>query len=90
MDANPISLRLPPRLRARLDKAAKLTKQSRSEIMKDALERHLHDIVVDSTRRATTGRYARLIAMAGSGAPYSTYKSDEEVIAAIREFRGDE
>jgi Arc/MetJ-type ribon-helix-helix transcriptional regulator len=87
---SPISVRLPLKLRAEIDKAVKSTKLSRSEIMKEALERHLPDIANKGARKVTAGRYARLIAMAGAGAPHSAYKSDEDVIATIREFRGED
>ena len=88
--SSPISVRLPAGMRADIDRAAKATKTSRSEIIKEALQRHLPSIRIAGARKVGAGRYARLIAMAGAGAGHSSYASDEDVVATIRAFRGDE
>ena len=85
-----VTLRLPPKMRRSLDRAAKISRRSRSFIMKEALDRHLPTIVGEQTRAEGQTRPARILAMAGAGARYSTFKSADEVIRQIREFRGDE
>jgi predicted transcriptional regulator len=85
-----ITLRLPKDIRERLDKAATQTKRSRSDLIRQALEQQLGRILDEDYRREHRTKMERLLAMAGSGAKYSTYKSADEVIATIREFRGDD
>jgi len=92
MTASPptLTIRLPDATRRTLDRAAKATRRSRSFLMKEALERHLQDIMREHAPEGSGGRYARIIAMRGAGKNYSTYTSAEDVIRTIREFRGDE
>jgi uncharacterized protein (DUF1778 family) len=92
MAASPqtITVRLPASTRRTLDRIAKATRRSRSFLMKEALERHLWDIAREQAPEAAGGRYARIVAMRGAGKKYSTYASPEDVIRAVREFRGDD
>jgi predicted transcriptional regulator len=85
-----ITVRLPDSTRKALDRIAKATRRSRSYLVKEAIERHIDEIALRQAREEPRQRLARLMALAGAGASLSTYKSAEEVDAAIRAIRGDE
>jgi RHH-type rel operon transcriptional repressor/antitoxin RelB len=85
-----LTLRLPVKTRKSLDKAAKITRRSRSFLMKEALDRHLPAIVGEETRKEDQNPMARILAMAGIGRQYVGEQNDEDIIARIREFRGDD
>jgi RHH-type transcriptional regulator, rel operon repressor / antitoxin RelB len=85
-----VTLRLPPKMRRDLDEAAKISRRSRSFIMKEALDRHLPAIVSEQTRAEGQTRLARILSMAGAGRRYVGEQRDEDIIARIREFRGDD
>jgi len=85
-----LSVRLPDETRARLDQAAMATHRSRSFLVKEALERHLSEIVAEQAGGARTSRMARLLAKAGVGVTIVGSQTTEEIDARIREFRGDE
>jgi predicted transcriptional regulator len=84
-----ISIRLPMPTRMTLDKAVKATRRSRSYIMKEALDRHLADIVREET---VTQRkpLAHLLSMAGAGAGLGPSRTKEEIDAHIRWLRDDD
>ena len=49
-----ISLKLPPRLHARLDRAAKRRKESRSEVVRATLEQYLNGAQLRKSRRTVS------------------------------------
>jgi hypothetical protein len=63
-----ISIRLPDDARERLDAATKLTKRSRSYLMKQALDRYLGDIIYDEKQRVAPTAKLGLLALEGKGA----------------------
>lgn len=79
-----VSVRLSPELMKALDEAAQRRKLTRSSVVKEILQTHFAE------EQARAGRLDRLIAMAGAGAEFSTFKSGEEVDAWIRHVRGDD
>lgn len=85
-----ITIRLPDSTRKTLDRIAKATRRSRSYLVKEAIERHIDEIALRQAREESRQRLSRLMALAGAGAGISTFKSADEVDAAIREMRGDE
>jgi RHH-type transcriptional regulator, rel operon repressor / antitoxin RelB len=85
-----VTLRLPPKTRKSLDKAAKITRRSRSFLMKEALDRHLPAIVNEQKRAENQNRLARILAMGGIGRQYVGEQKDEDIMARIREFRSDD
>jgi hypothetical protein len=85
-----ISIRLPEAARLSLDNATKLTRRSRSFLMKEALERHLADIVQEQTGGGSKSRATTLLNFAGAGAKLGMTRSREEIDAHIRWLRGDE
>jgi Arc/MetJ-type ribon-helix-helix transcriptional regulator len=88
-DTHPtISIRLPPAARRTLDKAVKATRRSRSYLMKEALERHLADIVREEAQPPRKP-LAHLLGMAGVGAS-STPRTAREIDAHIRWLRDDD
>lgn len=84
-----LSVRLPSDTSVRLEKAAKSTHRSRSFLVKEALERHLNEIVQEQTGQ-TKSRMARLLEMQGVGSRLYGERTQEDIDAQIREFRGDE
>ena len=84
-----ISIRLPESSRVLLDKAAKQTRRSRSFLMKEALDRHLAEIVQEQTPSASKSKLTKLLSMAGSGVNPDKPRSIEEIDAHIRWLRGD-
>ena len=83
-----VSVRLPADLIKALDDIAQRRNRSRSEIVKDVLQKHLErDYEGEAERKA---RLDRFIKFAGAGAQYSTYKSAGEIDATIRYLRGDD
>ena len=86
-----ISLRLPEEARAKLDKAAKLTRRSRSFLMKEALDRHLADIIVqEQAKDAPKRRLSTLLSLAGAGARPDNPRTAEEIDQHIRWLRSDD
>lgn len=81
-----ISIRLPLSSRKVLDKAVKATRRSRSYIMKEALDRHLADIVRDESAPPRKP-LAHLLSMAGAGAGLGPQRTPEEIVAHIRWLR---
>jgi RHH-type transcriptional regulator, rel operon repressor / antitoxin RelB len=81
-----ISIRLPPPTLKALDEVAKTTRRSRSFIMKEALDRHLADLVkVKQDRPKKT--LSNLLKYAGAGKGLGTPRTAEQVIADIRWLR---
>lgn len=84
-----LSVRLPDDTRARLERAAKTTHRSRSFLVKEALERHLNDIVAEQ-RGGAKSRLEKLLAMKGVGTRLYGPRTVEEIDSDVRKFRGDE
>ena len=82
-----ISIRLPEAARLSLDRAAKLTRRSRSFLMQEALERHLAEIVGEQTRRGPKGRLTTLLSLGGVGAHSAVPRSAADVDQHIRWLR---
>jgi predicted transcriptional regulator len=90
-EASPtISTRLPESSRTLLDRAAKQTQRSRSFLMKEALDRHLAEIVLEHAPDAPRHRLAKLLSLAASGINPVKQRTVEEIDAHIRWLRGDE
>jgi uncharacterized protein (DUF1778 family) len=89
MSAHPqtISIRLPEETRARLDRAMKLTRRSRSFLMKGALERHLDEVLSDEAEMQTAEPLATLFSLEGKGVRASSLRSREEIDRHIRWLR---
>ena len=85
-----LSVRLPDETRVRLEQAAKSTRRSRSFLVKEALERHLTEIVNEQGRGGAKSRLEKLLALAGAGVRLGGPQTAEEIDGRIREFRGDE
>jgi predicted DNA-binding protein len=85
-----ISIRLPDADRVRLDKAVKQTRRSRSFIMKEALDRHLAEIVQEQTSIVPKKGLEKLLSLAGSGVNRENPRTIEEIDAHIRWLRADE
>jgi hypothetical protein len=85
-----ISIRLPEAARLSLDNATRLTRRSRSFLMKEALERHLADIVQEQTGVGSKSRATTLLSFAGAGAKLGMTRSRDEIDAHIRWLRDDE
>jgi metal-responsive CopG/Arc/MetJ family transcriptional regulator len=83
-----ISVRIPSDTSARLEQAAKSTHRSRSFLVKEALERHLGEIIHEQGGGKT--RLEKLRALKGSGARQYGSLTADQIEADIREFRGDE
>jgi predicted transcriptional regulator len=86
----PLSVRLPDETRHLLDQAAEKTHRSRSFLVKEALERHLHEIIREQGAETKKSRLERLLALAGAGERLGGPRTAEDIDAQIREFRGDE
>ena len=79
-----ISIRLPDDARERLDAATRLTRRSRSYLMKEALDRYLGDLEREEKQgRAKSG----LLAFEGKGARVGRTRSREEIDSHIRWLR---
>ncbi len=85
-----ISIRLPEEQRASLDRATKLTRRSRSFLVKEALERHLNDILREQTPEPPKRRLTHLLSLAGDGTSKDHVRTAEEIDAHIRWLRGDD
>ncbi|HLN24010.1 MAG TPA: ribbon-helix-helix domain-containing protein [Patescibacteria group bacterium] len=85
----PLSVRLPDETRQLLDQAAERTHRSRSFLVKEALERHLADIVHEQSGSGKS-RLETLLALKGAGARLYGPRSTEDIDAEVRAFRGDE
>jgi predicted DNA-binding protein len=85
-----ISLRLPAETKDRLERAASLTRRSRSFLVKEALDKHLDAILNEHGARRRTDRLARLLAFKGAGAGVGGGRTAEDIDAQVRAFRGDE
>jgi predicted transcriptional regulator len=84
------TLRLPPKTRKSLDRAAKITRRSRAFLTTEALDRHLASILRDETHDARRSGVAGLLAMAGVGRRLVGEQNDEDIMARMRDFRGDD
>ena len=84
-----ISVRLPDATRSTLDKAAKVTRRSRSFLMKEALERHLAEIVREHKGAQGASRLDRILALGGAGVRHAGAQSAAEIDKRIRAFRDD-
>lgn len=82
-----ISIRLPDASRRDLDRAAKLTRRSRSFLMKEALDRHLAEIVGEQTVQAAKPHLANLLKLSGAGQSKSTVRSAKEIDQHIKWLR---
>jgi predicted transcriptional regulator len=85
-----ISIRLPDADRKRLDKAVTQTRRSRSYLMKEALDRHLAEIVREETSDSPKQRLSKLLSLEGQGMRPGRERSAEEIDRHIRWLRGDE
>jgi RHH-type transcriptional regulator, rel operon repressor / antitoxin RelB len=78
-----ISIRLPKASRLNLDRAAKLTRRSRSFLMQEALERHLAEIIGEQSTGAKTPALANLLSLAGAGKgkikPHTAKQVDDHI-----------
>lgn len=89
----PTSVRLTEGTRRILTDAARRTHRSQSYLVEAALKQYLPQIAEDETQAAIDtrrNRFERLLALGGSGAKESSYRSIEEVDAHIRWLRGNE
>ena len=84
-----LSVRIPDDIRNRLDRATTITHQSRSFIVKKALDRYLDEVVQEQKGKGQT-RLEKLRALKGAGARLYGSLSAEEIDGDIHEFRGDE
>jgi RHH-type transcriptional regulator, rel operon repressor / antitoxin RelB len=84
-----ISLRLPDATRGSLDKAAKITRRSRSFLMKEALERHLSEIMQEHKGAESNSRLSRILALGGAGVRHVGKQSAADINKRIRAFRDD-
>jgi predicted transcriptional regulator len=84
-----ISIRLPLPTRKTLDEAVKVTRRSRSYIMKEALDRHLADIMREESA-IQRKPLARLLSMAGAGEGLGPRRTKKEIDAHIRWLRDDD
>ena len=84
-----ISVRLSEAARGTLDKAAKLTRRSRSFLMKEALERHLSEIVLEHKGAEGASRLDRILALSGAGVRHVGRQSTAAIDKRIRAFRDD-
>ena len=84
-----ISVRLSEAARGSLDKAAKLTRRSRSFLMKEALERHLSEIVLEHKGAEGRSRLSQILALGGAGVRHVGKQSAAEIDKRIRAFRDD-
>lgn len=82
-----ISIRLPNASRKDLDRAAKLTRRSRSFLMKEALDRYLADIVGEQTKLASKPHLSLLLKFSGAGAKVAVPRSAEEIDQHIKWLR---
>jgi predicted DNA-binding protein len=82
-----ISIRLPDEARARLDAATRLTRRSRSYLMKEALDRYLGEIESEEIQAVSTRAKSGLLALEGKGARSSKARSREEIDSHIRWLR---
>ncbi len=89
MKMSTLSVRIPDDISSRLDRAAKSTHRSRSFIVKEALDRHLNEIIQEQGGDGKS-RLEKLRALKGAGARRYGPLSAEQINADIREFRGDE
>jgi metal-responsive CopG/Arc/MetJ family transcriptional regulator len=90
-DASPtISLRLPEEARIKLDRAVKLTRRSRSYLVKAALDRYLADLIREDRPLGGQGYLATLLSLEGKGVRASRPRSREEIDQHIRWLRGNE
>lgn len=85
-----LSVRLPKEIRQRLSQAARQTNRSLSFLVQAAITRSLDDIVSEQTRTEHRSRLEKLRAMKGAGSNIYGPRSEEDIEAQIREFRGDE
>ena len=65
-----------------LEAEARRSGRTRSAVAQEILVKHL------DVGRVRKGRSGRLLELAGAGAHYSTYKSDDEIDATIKYLRG--
>ena len=79
-----ISIRLPDATRRSLDKAAKLTRRSRSFLMREALDRHLAEIIGEQTQ---SPNLSGLLKLSGAGAGKSSSRPAEEIDQHIKWLR---
>jgi predicted transcriptional regulator len=84
------SIRLPQEQRESLETAIKLTRRSRSFIVKEALERHLPDIIREQSGEAPKRRLTHLLSLAGAGVRKDHVRTREEIDAHIRWLRDNE
>lgn len=63
----PLSIRLDPNTRAALERVAKATGRSRSDIVREALSQHLKQLEVETPKRSAYDRLAKCIGAVDSG-----------------------
>ena len=82
-----VSIRLPDATKSQLDRAAKLTRRSRSFLMKEALDAYLPTVLgVDAPAKS---RLARLLAFEGAGAAGGG-RTAAEIDREVSDFRADD
>jgi RHH-type transcriptional regulator, rel operon repressor / antitoxin RelB len=82
-----ISIRLPKMSRLSLDRAAKLTRRSRSFLMQEALDRHLAEIVGEQTQETSKKGLSNLLSLAGAGKNSLKPRSAKDVDEHVRWLR---
>lgn len=90
MTSPSLSIRLPPELRDRLEQAAARMKQSRSVLIQAALTKHLDEVEAIAAPGVQSRQMRALLVLKGAGARLYGPRSEEDIQAQIREFRGDE
>ena len=87
-----LHVRLSDENRERLDVMAKSMHRSRSFLVNSAIEQQFREIEPENAARQAQkkGRLANLLAMEGIGAKLYGPRSQEDIDAQVREFRGDE
>ena len=66
-----------------------MTRRSRSFLMKEALERHLSEIVQEHEGAESKNRLDRILALGGAGVRHAGEQSAAEIDKRIRAFRDD-
>jgi metal-responsive CopG/Arc/MetJ family transcriptional regulator len=85
-----ISLRLPEVSRIKLDRAVKLTRRSRSYLVKAALDRYLADLIREDRPVGEKGYMSTLLSLEAKGVRASKPRSKEEIDQHIRWLRDNE
>jgi len=87
MTDSPISLRLPEEVRADLDRAAKLTRRSRAWLVREALAKHLAEIVRTQTSHRGEDILNRIKEIQTSAMTDGPPRSKEDIDTEIEHLR---